>query len=124
MQGGLEPLGLESLRFEYQSGGIARLPEGHSTGWRSLPGLMFSQVGQGAERLEVAGEAPVEAQVGDLILLPAGVRHKVDVIGGAETRRWVHVHYSLVDRLDLTDGLTLPRRIPPPSGAQVGARIA
>jgi AraC-like DNA-binding protein len=91
----------DSLRFEYQAGGIAPLGRGHTTGWRALPGLMLSQAHRGAERIFLDGNRSRLARAGETVVLPAGVRHRVDVVGPAEVRRWVHVNYFLAEGLDL-----------------------
>jgi AraC-like DNA-binding protein len=43
-----------------------------------------------------------------MIVLPAGVRHRVDVAGEREVRRWAHVNYHLLDSLDLFSLFDLP----------------
>jgi AraC-like DNA-binding protein len=119
MHGLLPKLLRESLRFEYQAGGLARLRGPHTTGWRVLSGLMLSQAHRGAERLFLEGGRQVLARTGELIVLPAGVRHKVDVAGAGEVRRWVHVNYFVLDGLDLFSLLD----VPPLFGKELGRRI-
>ncbi len=91
-----------SLRFEYQMGNCTPLKRPHSTGWRTLPGLMCSQAhGGGSESIELSDGKVRIAKPGELIVLPAGVFHKVDVVTPREVRRWVHVNYFVFDSLDL-----------------------
>jgi len=109
----------ESLRFEYQAGGLAPLGRAHSTGWRVLPGLMFSQAHRGAERIFLEGGRSLLARTGELLVLPAGIRHKVEVVGPREVRRWVHVNYFVLDSLDLFSLLEVPVHF----GGEIGERI-
>jgi AraC-like DNA-binding protein len=113
----------QSLRFEYQSGGIAPLRCGHSTGWRALPGLMLSQAHRGAERIFLKRGRSVLARTGEMVVLPAGVRHKVDVVGESEVRRWAHVNYFLLEGLDLFSFFDAPLVCGKGIGAQAGDLI-
>jgi hypothetical protein len=113
----------QSLRFEYQSGGIALLRRGHSTGWRALPGLMLSQVRRGAERVFLEDGREFLAKMGELIVLPAGVRHRVDVAGVSEVRRWVHVNYFVLESLDLLSLLDVPVHFGRELGERAGSLI-
>lgn len=83
----------QSLRFEYQSAGLDHLKQPYTTGWRVLPGLMLSQAHQGREIMYLPSGESIIAREGELIVLPAGVRHKVDVATPWELRRWAHVNY-------------------------------
>ena len=109
----------QSLRFEYQSGNISPLRHPHSTGWRTLPGLMCSQAHGGSESIELNGGATHVAKSGELIVLPAGVFHKVDVLTPKEVRRWVHVNYFVLDNLDLFSLLDVDVLV----GRKLGTRI-
>jgi len=124
----LEKLLGDSLRFEYQAGGIAPLRAGHSTGWRKLPGLMLSQAHRGAERIFLKGGRSVLARTGEMIVLPAGVRHKVEVVGAREVRRWTHVNYFVQEGLDLFSLLDVPvlfaRRLGTRLGELIQERVA
>lgn len=113
----------QSLRFEYQRAGLAPLKRPHSTGWRVLPGLMLSQAHQGSEIMYLPSGANICAHKGELIVLPAGVRHKVDVAAPRELRRWAHVNYFILGRLDLFSLLTIPPVISKKTGEAVGDLI-
>jgi AraC-like DNA-binding protein len=92
----------QALRFEYQSGNVTPLRKPHTTGWRTLPGLMCSQAhANGSECIHLTDGRTLTARPGELIVLPAGVYHKVDVLSPREVRRWVHVNYFVFDSLDL-----------------------
>ena len=91
----------QSLRFEFQSGNISPLDRPHSTGWRTLPGLMCSQAHGGTETIHFQDGRSFTARPGEMIVLPAGVFHKVDVVSPKEVRRWVHVNYFVLGNLDL-----------------------
>jgi len=110
----------QSLRFEYQSAGLAPLKRSHTTGWRVLPGLMLSQAHRGGEIMYLSSDERRVAHEGELIVLPAGVRHKVDVATPRELRRWAHINYFILGRLDLFALLTIPPVIPKKCGEAVG----
>ncbi|MCX7805612.1 MAG: AraC family transcriptional regulator [Planctomycetota bacterium] len=112
-----------SLRFEYQAGGIAPLRDGHTTGWRTLPGLMLSQAHTGAERICLEDGREIIARDGGMIVLPAGVRHKVDVISRTEVRQWVHVNYFLLESLDIFSLFEVPLLFDAGAGRRAGAMI-
>jgi len=63
------------------------------------------------------------ARAGELIILPAGVRHKVDVTAPRELRRWAHINYFILGRLELFSLLTIPPVIPKRCGEAVGDAI-
>ena len=113
----------QTLRFEYQSAGLAPLKRPHSTGWRVLPGLMLSQAHQGSEIMYLPSGEKICARAGELIVLPAGVRHKVDVASPQELRRWAHINYFMLGRLDLFSLLTIPPVISKKTGEAVGDLI-
>lgn len=113
----------DSLRFEYQSGGVVPLPKGHSTGWRTLPGLMCSQAHRGREVMYLPDGKKVVARTGETIVLPAGLLHKVEVITAVETRRWCHVNYFLLNSLDLFSLLEVQTLIPRKQGIRMADRI-
>lgn len=119
----LDTLLEQSLRFEYQSAGLAPLQRSHSTGWRVLPGLMLSQAHQGGEIMYLSSDESRVANKGELIVLPAGVRHKVDVTTPREMRRWAHINYFILAHLDLFSLLTIPPVIPKKRGEAVGDAI-
>lgn len=113
----------QSLRFEYQSAGLAPLKRPHTTGWRVLPSLMLSQARRGGEIMYLSSNESRAARDGELIVLPAGVRHKVDVTTPRELRRWAHINYFIIGHLDLFSLLTIPTVIPKKRGDAVGDTI-
>lgn len=119
----LDTLLEQSLRFEYQSAGLAPLKRPHTTGWRVLPGLMLSQAHRGGEIMHLSSAESRVAREGELIVLPAGVRHKVDVTTPRELRLWAHINYFILGRLDLFSLLTIPPVIPKKRGDAVGNTI-
>lgn len=97
-----------TLRTECVQTGVTPLPASHSTGWRAMPFLMYSQAGTGAERIWLEDGHSVAARTGEMIVLPAGVRHKVDVASRHEVRQWAHVNYIILGNLDLFTILEAP----------------
>lgn len=111
-----------SFRAEYVQADVSPLPGGHSTGWRTLPWFMFSQAGSGAEIIWL-DKGRWKADPGELIMLPAGVRHKVDVASHSEVRQWAHVNYFIQGDVDLFSLLEIPVRVGADIGVEVGAVI-
>jgi AraC-like DNA-binding protein len=111
------------MRVSAFDGDVQRLPAGHTTGWRSMPFLMFSHASEGGERLHRDGVAPLTAATGELFVLPAGVRHKVDVTGRTEVRAWVHVNFLLFNSLDLFSLFDVPVLVRGGAGVQAGRII-
>jgi AraC-like DNA-binding protein len=114
----------QSLRFEFQSGNISPLKKPHTTGWRTLPGLMCSQAHAGGSECIHLNEGKTHvAKAGELIVLPAGVFHKVDVLTPREVRRWVHVNYFVLDSLDLFSLLEIDIHVEKKLGTAIGDLI-
>ncbi|MBN1554771.1 MAG: helix-turn-helix domain-containing protein [Phycisphaerae bacterium] len=112
-----------SLRFEFRSVGTASLDKGHSTGWRVVPRLMISHAYQGRERLFLRNAKPLLIQTGETILLPAGIRHRVDVVGAQETRCWAHVNYFILENLDLFSLFHIPLVVDKKPSRRIGELI-
>lgn len=114
----------QSLRTEYVQADVSPLPFGHSTGWRTMPFFMFSQAGTGSERIFLESHMQWEAAPGELIVLPLGIRHKVDVVSPQETRQWAHVNYFILDNVDLFHFLEAPVLVKKDIGVETGEVIA
>jgi AraC-like DNA-binding protein len=84
---------------------------------------MLSQAGSGAERIFLADGREVLARTGEMIVLPAGVRHKVDVTGASEVRVWVHVNYFVLEGLDVFSLLEVPVHFGREAGERAGTVI-
>lgn len=114
----------DSLRFEYLSGGITSLEPGHSTEWRVLPGLMCSQIFSGSDRMLLEDNVEIPVPTGSLMLLAAGVHHRIDMVAPAGLSRWAHVNYYIMNNLDLFSLIDMPPVAPPKLGHAVGEAIA
>jgi AraC-like DNA-binding protein len=119
-QEGFDLLIEQPLRFEYQSGGIAKLERSHSTGWRILPCLMLSQAGRGEEHMELPDGHSYTAETGALFVVPAGLKHCITVTTKHETRIWAHVNYFFLDSLDLFSFVEIPLMIRPDEAQKIG----
>ena len=113
----------QSLRTEYGQADIAHLSLDHTTGWRTIPFFMYSQAGSGSETIWLENGNQWKAAPGELIVLPAGIRHKVDTISARETRQWVHVNYFILGNVDLFTILEVPVHVEAPIGREVGRVI-
>ncbi len=116
----LELLFKHPIRFEYLECGIARLPEGHCTNWRIQPSLMLSLARSGEAHLELSDGQTFCARDGGLLILPAGIRHRVTVFSPEECRVWVHVNYSFLDSLSLFSFVQLPYQLPGSLAEEIG----
>ncbi len=114
----------DSLRFEYLSGGITYLDAGHSTGWRVLPGLMISQIFHGSDRMMLEDDVVIPVPSGSLMLLAAGVHHRIDMVEPAGLSRWAHVNFYIMNNLDLFSLIDMPPVAAPKLGNAVGEAIA
>jgi AraC-like DNA-binding protein len=119
----LETLLEQSLRFEYLTGDVSHIVQPHTTEWRVLTGLMCSQIHRGGGLIHLTDGSLIRARAGDLMVLPAGTPHKIDLATPAGLTRWAHVNYYILDRLDLFSLLDVPCVIPPALGPKIGDAI-
>jgi AraC-like DNA-binding protein len=119
----LDRLLQESLRFEPLCGNVSSLRKPHSTGWRTLPGLMCSQVHRGRDVMYLASGGALRVATGELMVLPAGILHRVDLATPTAVTRWAHVNYFVLHNLDLFSLLEVPPVLPRRLGTKVGDTI-
>ncbi len=67
----------ETLSVEYASGRVTPLDCPYTTEWRTLPYAMVAQWQGGEMRYERAGERPINAPAGAVLLSPSDARHCV-----------------------------------------------
>lgn len=113
----------QSLRVDLERSAIVHLPQGHSTRWRTLPFFMFSQAWEGSERMFLDDGRQVDAVEGQMILLPPGIRHKVDVTSRNESRHWAHVNYTFASGIDLFMVVECPFVVEKDIGTAVGRAV-
>ncbi len=111
-----------SLRFEPLCGDVTHIRRPHTTGWRTLPGLVCAQLQRGRSVVSLDG-ATLPVRTGEMIVLPAGVHHRVDLVAPTAVSRWVHAKYSVMHSLDLFSLLSVPPVVPRKLGARVGDEI-
>lgn len=112
-----------SLRVGVVQANLSPLPRGHTTGWRTMPFFMYSQASGGSERVTLEDGRTFTARPGELVALPAGVRHSVEVTSQREVRHWAHIHYFLLNTLDLFSLYEVPVLVPRSIGEPVGEAI-
>jgi len=88
-----------------------------------MPFFMFSQAGTGSEQITLGNGERWRAAQGELIVLPAGIRHRVDVASADETRQWAHVNYFILDKVDLFNFLEAPVLVENSIGVEMGDAI-
>jgi len=100
----------QSLQFEYYDGGPPDdAPPGITTGWRTLPFLVFSASTDGEFVLHVKGQPDAVIGTGAGWLVPAGVTHKVDVGARRAWSMWCHMNYTVMGTVDFVSYLDVPR---------------
>jgi AraC-like DNA-binding protein len=119
----IEELVSQTLSIEVQHIGIAHLPAGHTTRWRTMPYFMFSQAWEGSERILLENGRKIDADEGRMIVLAAGIRHKVDVISPGESRHWAHVIYTIANGVDLFSIIECPILVDRDIGMVVGKLV-
>lgn len=113
----------DSLSFVLHAGETTEITKPHSTGWRVLPGTMCSQLQCGRDRMLVDGKT-LPVPEGALMLLPAGVHHRVDLVSDQGRARWMHGLFTVLGSLDLFALVEAPPVIEPsPVAEQVGGII-
>jgi AraC-like DNA-binding protein len=111
----------ESLRFEALSGAVTRIQRPHTTGWRTLPGLVFAQLQRGRTMLGLSGGTVL--RIGEGLFVPAGVLHRSDLATPTGISRWVHANYLVMHNLDLFSLLEVPPVIPRKLAVRLGDAI-
>ncbi len=123
MKANFEELIGQSLYIELAKADTAHLPAGHTTRWRTMPYFMFSQAWEGSERIYIEDGRRMDAVEGQMVLLPAGIRHKVDVTSATESRHWAHVNYTVAHGVDLFTIVECPVLVERSIGIVVGETI-
>lgn len=114
---------IDSLAFNLHAGEVTTISPPHSTGWRVLPGLMCSQLQQGCDEMRLDNRI-IQVPEGALMLLPAGVHHRIDMIASAGRSRWIHGLFTTLGLLDVFALVEAPPVIQPSRLAdQVGDTI-
>lgn len=114
-----------SLAFEYEDGGVTPIPRGHTTGWRVLPALLVAQGQHGRFCLETDDGARVIAGTNGAVLMPPGVRHRVEVVSpNGLTSRWCHITFTLLGTVNVFSLFQLPLTTDARVGAEFGELCA
>jgi AraC-like DNA-binding protein len=108
-----------SLRFEPMCGNVTHMTRPHTTGWRTLPGLVCAQLRRGRTVLRLGNGATCRIAGGQAMVLPAGVFHRVDLASPTGLSHWVHANYWILHSLDLFALL----EVPPVVGRRLAGRL-
>lgn len=106
MQSGKQPVPLD-LRFEFVVGNVTRVPDGHSTGWRTMPFHLccFSPdiPRGGCGMVYCKGRDPVRQEKNSVLFIPAGLTHKIDGegAGGPGTSVWIHFRTAFLHEFEV-----------------------
>ena len=110
-----------SLAFEDEDGGVTPIPRGHTTGWRVLPALLVAQGQHGRFSLVMDGLARVTAETNGVVLVPPGVRHRVEVVSAnGLTSRWCHITFTVLGTVNVFSLFRLPLTTDARAGAELG----
>jgi AraC-like DNA-binding protein len=112
-----------SLRFEPMCGNVTPISSPHTTGWRTLPGFVCSQLRRGRTVMRLGDGTILRVGVGEAMFLPGGVFHRIDLVTPAGLSRWVHANYFILHSLDLFSLLEVPPVIPRKLATRLGDAI-
>jgi len=112
-----------SLRFELMCGNVTHMRRPHTTGWRTLPGLVCAELQRGRSVLRLGGGGSFRLSGGRALVLPAGALHRVDLASPTGLSRWVHANYWVLHSLDLFSLLEVPPVVEPRLAVLLGEAI-
>ena len=110
----------KTLTVEIQDSGVTPISAPHSTGWRSLRGLVTACV-DGAVRIESEDHPPFVTRPGWVFCMPAGRRHCFTLTAGSAVSRWSHVQFHVFSSLDLMALIDPPTRFTGAVAERIGA---
>ncbi len=93
----------------------------YSTGWRSMPCLVFNQWMGGEVRLELDPDRRLRIPEGHGFIVGSGCRHNLARDGRDLRCRWVHLETWLHGAVDLFTLIDLPVLVPPEVADRLGA---
>lgn len=99
----------QSLNFEFYNGGLGDAPYTRTTGWRVLPFMVFFNSPDAAFNFQVEGRDTVRVQPGQSLLVPSGMRHRIDCgEEGLLHGVWFHFSYTVLGTVDVFSFLDTP----------------
>ncbi len=114
----------ETLSFQLLYGDVTDCADPHSTGWRVLPELVVSYLESGRNRMDFADGRRFDVPSGAVMLIPAGIRHRVDLTSASSRSHWFHGRFTVLGSLDLFSLVEAPALLPPsPITRRIGAII-
>ena len=98
-----------TLRFEYFAGDVTPISDSHSTGLRTMPWSLCSQLSAGPVIVEIPGKATQSFGQGEALIIPEGVTHKLALAEGTKSvSRWSHFRLTVFDTVDALSFYQMP----------------
>jgi len=120
MSTSLDSLVEESLRFEWFEGGVSHVTTQYTTGWRSLPYAVVCQWQEARCVYTQEDGVIIQLGSGEGLLIPPGIRHRVDTLTETAVCRWAHVRFTALGSVSLMSFLTQAQTVSPACGDQIG----
>lgn len=98
-----------TLRFEYSGGAVTPISDPHSTGLRTMPWSLCSQIIGGPVIIEIPGKAAQSFGQGESLIIPEGIPHKLTLSEGSKgLSRWAHFRLTVFDTVDALSFYQMP----------------
>lgn len=114
-------LAQRTLTLEYQCGGVTKVPPGHTTGWRTLPGTLTATLAGHETVLQRPGLPDLRVRSGETVFVPQGQHHCLIVTSKCSgVSRWSHISYRLLGGIDVFSLIETPTTLSGRTSAAIG----
>ncbi len=110
-----------TMRFEYFGGAVTHISDSHTTGHRTMPWSMCSQLSAGPVIIEIPGKATRTFGHGEALVIPEGVPHRLTLAEGTKSvSRWAHFRLTVFETVDAFSFYQIPAVIKGSSARKAG----
>jgi AraC-like DNA-binding protein len=115
----------QPLCMEYIDGNLSVLRQNRSsdTGWRNLPYTVLSYTKFGSCQFFFNNDPPLKVKENELMIVPAGITHRMTGHSRLATYYWVHLNYFVMTNLDIFSFFTLPSLLRGKPSSRIGEII-
>jgi len=111
----------ETLRVDFHSGNVTVIEHPHSTGWRTLPGLVTAQVLDASVVILVAGKEEHFVHSGDAVCIAPHLHHRIDMTTHPPgISRWSLASFFILGSINVFSLFELPLSLTGESGRRTG----